>query len=367
MQFNSILKNVKNYEAGKPIELVVREFGIKPQEIIKLASNENPRGCSPKVSKVLSNNLHLASLYPDDSMFELKEELAKRFNVDQKNLIIGAGSDQVIEFAIRAKADATSTILTAGITFAMYEIYAMQLGLKVLKTRSNAHNLDEFKELYKKHKETTSIIFLCLPNNPLGECLDREAVYGFIDEIDKNVLVVIDGVYQEYVAFKDRAKEIEPHELIEKFPNTLYLGSFSKAYGLGGLRCGYGVANEEIIQTLSKLRPPFNVTSLSLQACSEALRDKEFVQECLRENFTQMERYEEFAKSLGIGFIESYTNFITLQLPEDKNSSKISNLLLKKGIIVRDLASYGINAIRITIGLPSQNDRVFEEFKNIYM
>lgn len=367
MNFNSVLDDVKTYEAGKPIELVVREFGIEPKDIIKLASNENPRGCSPKVTEVLSKNLHLASLYPDDSMFELKEGLAKRFSVNDKNIIIGAGSDQVIEFAIGAKANAKSKILMAGITFAMYEIYAMQLGIKAIKTSSITHNLQEFEALYEKYKSEISIIFLCLPNNPLGECLSKDEVYEFLSKIDKNILVVVDGAYQEYATFKDKTKEIKPSELIKKFPNTLYLGTFSKAYGLGGLRCGYGVANEHIIKTLHKLRPPFNITSLSLKACIEALKDEAFVHECLKENFSQMSRYETFAKEVGADFIPSYTNFITLKLPKEKNSSKISELLLKKGIIVRDLASYGINSIRITIGTPTQNDRVLEVLNDIYM
>lgn len=367
MKFNSVLNGVKSYAAGKPIELVVREFGIAPKDIIKLASNENPRGCSLGVQEALSKNLHLASLYPDDSMFELKEGLAKRFNVSKDNIIIGAGSDQVIEFAIHAKTDATKSILMAGITFAMYEIYSMQLGVKSLKTTTSTHNLDEFRQMYQKHKEKISIIFLCLPNNPLGECLDTSEVYKFLEEIDEDVLVVVDGAYQEYASFKDEAKKIYPDDLIAKFPNTLYLGTFSKAYGLGGLRCGYGIANEEIIKTLHKLRPPFNITSLTLKGSIEALKDEEFVQKCLKENFEQMSRYEAFAKEKGINFIDSYTNFITLELPKGKNSSKISDLLLKKGIIVRDLASYGINSIRITIGTPNQNDRVLEELQNIYM
>lgn len=367
MEFNKHLKDIKVYEAGKPIELVVRDFGIEPKDVIKLASNENPRGCSKKVTKQIAKSLHQMSLYPDDSMFELKSGLSKKYNVKDKNIIIGTGSDQVIDFAIKAKVDENKGILVAGITFAMYEIYAKQAGTKIIKTNSQKHDLKEFKKLYNEHKDEISVIFLCLPNNPLGECLDTKKVYKFLEKIDPNVLVVVDGAYQEYASFKDENKKIDPKDLIEKFPNTIYLGTFSKAYGLGGMRCGYGIAQEEVINALLKLRPPFNITSLSLKAAIYALKDEKFVQKCLKENFKEMEKYESFVKELGMDFIPSYTNFITILFPKEKNSTQISDLLLKKGIIVRNLASYGMNAIRITIGTKEQNKRFFEEFKSVYM
>lgn len=364
MKFNKYLKDIKTYEAGKPIELVVREFGISPKDVVKLASNENPRGCSKKVKKEIGKNLSQMSLYPDDSMFELKEGLSQKFKVEDENIIIGSGSDQIIEFAVRAKGE--GAILCAGVTFAMYEIYAKQLGLKVLKTSSPTHNLDEFRELYKKHEKEISIIFLCLPNNPLGECLDKKDVYKFMEEIDKDKLIVVDGAYQEYATFKQKSKKISPKNLIKTFPNALYLGTFSKAYGLGGMRCGYGIGGKDIIQNLYKLRPPFNITSLSLKAAIFALKDEKFVKDSLRENMKELKKYEKFAKKKGIKYIPSFTNFITFLLPNEKNSTKISNLLLKNGIIVRNLAAYGVNGIRVTIGTKKQNGRFFEIFKKIY-
>jgi len=363
MKFNEILENVKNYEAGKPIELVMREFGIKESDIIKLGSNENPYGTPPKAIKAIKENAQKAYMYPDESMLELKTALKERFEVDISNIIIGAGSDQVIEFAIFSKSNPKNAVLMAKTTFAMYEIYSKQTGTKILKTPSDKHDLEEFLDLYKKNKNI-EIIFLCLPNNPLGECLDSKDVYEFLENIDKNVLVVIDGAYQEYASYKDENKLINPKELIEKFPNTLYLGTFSKAYGLGGMRVGYGIAKEDVLKGLRKVKPPFNVTSLSLKAAKAALEDKKFVTQSIKKNFEQMKRYELFAKEKGIKYIESYTNFITL-LFNSRNSSKISNALLKRGVIVRDLASYGLNAIRITIGTEKQNDRLFEELEKI--
>jgi histidinol-phosphate aminotransferase len=300
-------------------------------------------------------------MYPDDSMLELRNALAEKFGVEIKNLIIGAGSDQVISFAVNAKANRHKRLLTAKTTFAMYEIYARQIGTKVLKTPSHKHNLDEFYNLYKKNRDEIGIIFLCLPNNPLGESLDKEAVFDFIRKIDDNTMVVVDGAYQDFAAAKDPKKKIDPKELIETFPNALYLGTFSKSYGLGGMRVGYGIGGEEIIQALYKMRPPFNVTSLSLKAAVAALEDQEFVDKTIENNFKEMEKYEDFARKNKIDYIESYTNFITLLFDEKRNSSEIAQMLLKKGIIIRDLKSYGINGIRVTIGLPEQNERFFKE------
>lgn len=357
MTFNSILDTIQTYEAGKPIELVVREFGIAPQDIVKLASNENPLGASKKAIEAITNNARNAHLYPDDSMFALKEGLSQHFNVSQQEIIIGSGSDQIIEFCIHAKAHSNSKVLMAKITFAMYEIYSKTTGATILKTQSQSHNLDEFLEIYKIHKP--SVIFLCIPNNPLGDCLDKAEVFKFLKEIDNDTLVIIDGAYQEYAKAKDSKKAICPKELINTFPNTIYLGTFSKAYGLGGMRIGYGIAKPNIIQALSKLRPPFNITTPSLAAAIEALKDQEHIQKTTQNNLEQMAYYESFAKEKGINYIPSYANFITYLFETPLNSSEIADYLLKKGMIIRNLASYGLNAIRITIGTKNQNEKFF--------
>lgn len=357
MKFNKVLDNLNIYEAGKPIELVVREYGVNPKKIIKLASNENPYGTSPKVVEALQSKASSAFVYPDDSMYELKDALASKFDVASNSVIVGAGSDQIIEFCVHAKCDAKSKVLMAKTTFAMYEIYAKQTGATILKTASDTHNLDEFRKVYKK--EGADLIFLCLPNNPMGECLDAKDVYKFLDEVDTNTLVVLDGAYQEYASYKDGAKKIDVAQVIVKYPNVIYLGTFSKAYALGGLRVGYGIADGDIIQNLYKLRPPFNVTNLSLEGAKIALDDESFVKKCIKKNFKQMKRYEAYAKKHGLVFIPSYTNFITLYTGE-KVSKEIAQNLLEEGIIVRDLTGYGQNAIRITIGRKKQNRRVLK-------
>ena len=363
MKFNKQLDGIKTYEAGKPIELVVREFGIEPKDIVKLASNENPYGCSQTVKDAVSKIVGNMALYPDDSMLKLKNALSTRYGVENDNLIIGSGSDQVIEFAIHAKAHTGSKILMNKITFAMYEIYAKHLGAEVIRTDSIHHDLEQFYALYLKHKP--EMIFLCTPNNPTGDCNDASDVYEFLAKIDKETLVVVDGAYMEYAAFKNKNKKIDPKNLIETFENVIFLGTFSKAYGLGGMRVGYGIANPHIIKELYKLRPPFNITTLSLEAASVALEDQPFVDGCIESCFSEMKRYEEFAKERKIDIIESYTNFITLCLNEDMDATKISNALLQRGMIVRNLSSYNMNAIRVTIGKPEQNTRFFELFSEL--
>lgn len=357
MKFNKNLENVNTYEAGKPIELVVKDFGIQAKDIIKLASNENPYGCSPKVQSSVEKIVSRMALYPDDSMGSLKDALSERFDVENENLIIGSGSDQVIEFLIHAKADSNSKILMNSVTFAMYEIYSKHVGAEILRTSSQEHDLDEFFNIYKKEKP--EIIFLCTPNNPTGDAIESNKLFEFIKKIDDETLIVIDGAYMEYAILKDSSKAVQPKDLL-RFENVIYLGTFSKAYGLGGMRVGYGVSNVNIIKELYKLRPPFNITTLSLEAATVALSDEEFVKKSVEDNFYEMKRYEDFASKQKIDIINSYTNFVTLCLNNNQNSTQISNSLLKKGIIVRDLSGYGMNAIRVTVGTHEQNSRFFE-------
>jgi histidinol-phosphate aminotransferase len=218
-------------------------------------------------------------------------------------------------------------------------------------------------DLYRK--ERPEIVYVCAPNNPTGDCLARVDVENFIERIDPDTLVVVDGAYQEYAAYKDPSKALEAKALIERFPHVLYLGTFSKAYGLGGMRVGYGIARKEVVEALYKLRPPFNVTTLSLVAAEAALQDEAFVEMSIRDCFEQMKSYETFAKARGIAYIESYTNFITWLLDGVADSTALSDALLHRGVIVRDLKGYGLNAIRITIGRADENRRFFEAVADI--
>ena len=362
MKLNKVLENIKIYEAGKPIELVVREFGIAPENVVKLASNENPIGTSPVVKEAIIANADKAHLYPDDSMFELKEALASKYAVGEHNIIIGAGSDQVLEFISRAVLDDNSSVLMSAVTFAMYEIYAKQMGAKIYKTASFEHKYDEFIEAYQMYKP--KIIYLCTPNNPTGDATSREEVLKIINAVDEETLIVVDGAYMEYARAKDSKYAIGPNDLLQ-FSNVIYLGTFSKAYGLGGMRVGYGIAQPTLIDALYKMRPPFNISTLSLAAAIAACRDKTFIEESIVLHQEQLQRYEAFAKENGFTYIESYTNFITYLFTDDMDSTNIADALLKRGVIIRNLASYGLNAIRITVGTAKQNDMFFRHFLEV--
>ena len=364
MNFNAYLQNLPLYEPGKDIQAVAKEYRLK--SVVKLASNENALGTSLKVIEAIKQNAHLAHLYPDDNMSELKEKLAQKYELKISNLIIGAGSDQIIEFLSHAKLNSQNAYLQCGISFAMYEIYAKHCRSRAYKTESKTHNLKELKDLYKRHKDEIKLVYLCLPNNPLGECLDRDEVYDFISFCDEDCIVALDCAYNDFAAFKDSKKKIEAKDLIANFKNAIYLSTFSKLYGLGGLRVGYAVGDEDIIQNLYKIRAPFNVSSLSLKAAVAALGDEDFVKKSLETNYKEMKRYEDLANNFNISYIDSYTNFITY-IFEEKNAKDLCEKLLKKGIIIRNLQSYGMNAVRISIGKSEDNDKFFDEFSKLYL
>ncbi|MEA3490353.1 MAG: histidinol-phosphate transaminase [Campylobacterota bacterium] len=363
MKANKVLDSVKSYEAGKPIELVVREFGIAPEAVVKLASNENPIGTNPSVMRAISQSSHKAHLYPDDSMYELKEALAAKYGLKESEIIIGAGSDQVLEFIARTFLNDKSSVLMTQVTFAMYEIYARQMGAKIIRTPSYQHRVDEFIAAYGQHKP--EIVYICTPNNPTGDVISREDVIKIIKSVDKeHTLVVVDGAYMEYAAAKEARHAISPKDILS-YSNVIYLGTFSKAYGLGGMRVGYGIANSALIQTLGKLRSPFNITTLSLVAAIEALKDEQFVTDSITMHQEQIQRYEDFAKRRGVNYIDSYTNFITYLFDHKYDSTEVADRLLEQGVIIRNLASYGMNAIRITVGTPEQNDIFFQKFSEV--
>ncbi|EMJ97106.1 histidinol-phosphate transaminase [Leptospira alstonii] len=357
IQFQPNLKSLKSYEAGKPIELVVREFGIDPDRVIKLGSNENPFGCAQTVIEAVRKEATKMSYYPDDSYSELKTALASKFDLTPDRIVPGNGSDQVLDFACRCVLSPGDSILINRITFAMYKIYALQCGAKIHSTETVPHDLNAFLDLAKSIRP--KIVFLCTPSNPAGDALSKSEVYEFLRQLSPDTLVVIDAAYMEFANKKDPSKFIPAKEVTDLFPNVFYTGTFSKVYGLGGMRIGYGIGNGELISNIYKMRPPFSVANLSALAATEALKNESHVESYLENNRKEMKRYEKFAVEQNVEFIESYANFITLfARKRGKSSGEICGSLLKQGIILRDLKSYDLNAIRITIGRPEQNDRV---------
>ncbi|PJZ29542.1 histidinol-phosphate transaminase [Leptospira kmetyi] len=355
--FQPILSSLKSYEAGKPIELVVREFGIDPKDVVKLGSNENPFGTAPAVVEAIRNAASTMSYYPDDSYLDLKTALASKFGVTPDRIIPGNGSDQVLDFACRCVLSPGDPILINRITFAMYKIYALQCGAKVHSTETIEHDLNAFLDLAESVRP--KIIFLCTPSNPVGDALSKSDVYEFLRKISPDTLVVIDAAYMEFGKKKNEDKFIPAKEVTDLFPNVFYTGTFSKVYGLGGMRIGYGIGSKELISNLYKMRPPFSVANLSALAATEALKNESHVDSYLETNLNEMKRYEKFASEQSIEFANSYANFITFfARKHGRTSSEISQSLLRQGIILRDLKSYDLNALRITIGRPEQNDRV---------
>jgi histidinol-phosphate aminotransferase len=268
----------------------------------------------------------------------------------------------VLEFISRAVLDEDSSVLMSAVTFAMYEIYAKQMGAKIIRTASFQHKYDEFMEAYRMHKP--KIVYICTPNNPTGDATSKKEVLAMIEAMHKDAIIVVDGAYMEYAAAKDEKYAITPNDLMG-YENVIYLGTFSKAYGLGGMRVGYGIAQAELIEELYKMRPPFNISTLSLAAAIAACKDESFVEESIALHQEQIKRYEAFANENSLGFIDSYTNFITYLFDETLDSTKISDALLQRGVIIRNLASYGMNAVRITIGTQQQNDTFFKHFKEV--
>ena len=258
--------------------------------------------------------------------------------------------------------DEDASVLMSAVTFAMYEIYAKQMGAKIIRTASYEHKYEEFMEAYNMHKP--KIIYICTPNNPTGDATAKEEVLKIIEAVGDEALVVVDGAYMEYAAAKDAQYAIEPKDLLG-YENVIYLGTFSKAYGLGGMRVGYGIAQEALIHELYKMRPPFNISTLSLAAAIEACKDETFVAESIALHQEQIKRYEVFAKEQHFRYIESYTNFITYLFDESMDSTEIADALLKRGVIIRNLASYGMNALRITIGTERQNTIFFKNFLEV--
>lgn len=355
MGFRGYLDLIKTYNTHIHIK------SYNDCNIINLSSNENQLGVSKKVIKSIHKSSMNVNLYPDMSFTKLRVALANKYNIDSEDIIIGSGSDEVISMIVRAICKANSMILTSPVTFSMYEVYANLSEAKIVNTKSIVCNINEF--ISDANNNKIDLIFLCLPNNPLGDCLDRDDVYKLLDSVPRDTFVVLDCAYNEFATYKDFNKHISPKDLIKKYDNVFYLGTFSKLYALGGLRVGYGISNKSNIKYLEKLRSPYNVTSISENAAIAVLKDTKFINKTLKNNLSELLRYEKFALNYNIQYINSYANFITFIFDDATDSTNLCDFLFKRGILVRNLASYQLNAIRITIGTKYQNIEVIESIK----
>ena len=349
--------DIKAYIPGKPIEDVKRDF--KLTKVVKLASNENPFGCSPTVLPQIVNQFSRINRYPDGACFYLKKALANFLNIDEKFLIFGNGSDELIDVLIKTFVDFNQEIITANTTFLEYKVSSQVNRRKIIEVPLKDFKFD-LGAIAKKISKKTKMIFIANPNNPTGTYLNNEEVVRFLINIPKGIITVFDEAYFEFVDADDFPQLMK--FIVDK--NVILLRTFSKIYGLAGLRLGYGIANEEFISVLNRVRQPFNVNSIAQAAGIAALKDQKFVKFVQDKNVEGRKfLYEEF-KKIGLEFIPTQANFILVNLKRDGVAT--TRNLIKKGLIIRDMEQYGLkNYVRITIGKKEENKFLIRELRRI--
>ncbi len=350
--------NVKPYIPGKPIEEVQRELRLK--DVIKLASNENCLGPSPKALDGIRKNLKNINRYPDASSFYLKKKVAKFVGVKEGNIIFGNGSDEIIVLAAKAFLNDGDEVIISHPTFLIYEIASQVQDAKVRFVSSKADFRYDLKAMSEAVTEKTKMVFIANPDNPTGTYVNKKELNGFLERLPDSLIVFLDEAYFEFAnySFKDYPNGID--YLAKR--NVIVGRSFSKAYGLAGLRIGYGVSTPEIIDYLERVREPFNVNSLAQAAALAAIDDKAF----LKKTLLHVEREKEFLYSafreMNLEYIKSATNFILLNVKDDCKA--LFNKLLKRGVVVRDMKPWGLDShIRVTIGTRKENKKFIEALK----
>ncbi|MGD6966813.1 histidinol-phosphate transaminase [Rossellomorea vietnamensis] len=358
MNWKKQIQNLKAYQPGKTIDDVKKLYGLS--SIVKLSSNENPFGFSAKVEEYLRKAEFTYSIYPDGYAKILRNSLSSHLGVSEKQVILGNGSDEIIQIITRGLLQQGANTVMASPTFPQYKHNAVIEGAEVREIvldEYGRHNLDE---MLKAIDENTTVVWLCSPNNPSGEYISEKSLTNFLDRVPPHVLTVLDEAYFEYVTAGDYYDAIK---LVEKYPRLLVTRTFSKAYGLAGLRVGYGIANEEIISKLEPLREPFNNNIVAQGAAAAALTDQEFIERCRLENRKGMEQYYELCREKELKYFPSQANFIVIDFGID--GDEVFQHLLSKGYIVRSGKALGFpTAVRITIGTPEQNQGLLETIRD---
>ncbi len=353
MIVEDFIRKLKPYEGGKPVDELKRELGIEG-EIIKLASNENPLGASPKAVAAIRERAKDVYMYPDGNAYYLRKELASHLGVGEGNLIFGNGSDEILELLFRTFATRKSDeIVYCYPSFIEYKLIGMAFNKKLVEIPLKDFSCD-VDGLIEKITPNTRLIFLNTPNNPVGTIIEKKDIERVIESTPDEAIVVIDEAYYEYAISEDGYEELID---LYKKGNVIILRTFSKAYGLAGLRIGYGVASEEIIGYLHRTKPPFNVNLLAQEAARAALGDDEHIRKSVEINKAGKKfLYNEFDR-IGIRYVKSYGNFILFDAGRDAN--EVYEALLKRGVIIRSMTGYGLsNFLRVTVGTMEQN-RVF--------
>ncbi len=356
MQFINIanegVKSLSPYQAGKPIEELERELGIS--NIIKLASNENPFGFPESAKQAIQQQLNDLTRYPDANGFELKAAIAAKFGVNPNQITLGNGSNDLLELFAHTFAGEKNEIIYSQYAFIVYPLVtkAINATAREIPAKNWGHDLDGF---LKAINEKTKLIYIANPNNPTGNFLTEAEVDAFLAQVPSSVLVVLDEAYTEFTAAEER---LNSFALAQKYPNLIVSRSLSKAYGLAGLRIGYAVSHPEVADLLNRVRQPFNCNALALVSAIAVMKDDAFVEKVAQNNRTEMKRYEAFCEQNGLEYIPSKGNFITIDFK--RPALPIYEALLREGVIVRPIAGYGMpNHLRVSIGLPQENDRFF--------
>lgn len=353
MKISKSIINLKPYQAGKSINELKREIGI--DKIVKLASNENPIGVSKKVLTAIVKNIEQINRYPDSNMFDLKQSLSKKLKIKQQNLVIGNGSNELLELVAKIFISSDKDeIIFSKYAFAVYGLIAKILNAKekIAKDKNYSHDLEA---ILKSISKNSKLIFIANPNNPTGTMLTSAKIYDFLKKVPEHIIVVLDQAYIEYLQEEDKSIH-----WISEFKNLVITRTFSKAYGLAGLRVGYLISNSKICDYINRIRAPFNVNIIAQIAAISALEDDNYLKKSIKNNKDGMKQLELAFADMNISYIPSFANFIAFKID---NATEVFNKLLKKGLIVRliEIEDY----IRVSIGTKEENQFFIDELKKI--
>ncbi|XJZ26041.1 histidinol-phosphate transaminase [Bacillota bacterium Lsc_1132] len=356
MRWKEQLLSLTPYQPGKSIEEVKKQFNL--EKITKLASNENPFGCSKKVLHAIKDYQKSLAIYPDGHASDLREKLASVLGVGQDELIFGNGSDELIQIISRALLGPNTSTVMAAPTFAQYRHNAVIEGAVVKEVQLINGNHD-LEGMLAAIDDQTNVVWLCSPNNPTGTYIPEQELVAFLEQVPSDTLVVLDEAYNEYVVADDYYNAIA---LTRQFENLIVLRTFSKIYGLASLRIGYGIANPAIIRALEPAREPFNLNTFAQWAALTAVEDQEFVQQCKKVNRQGLNQFYQFCEVNNLFYYPSQGNFILIDFKVD--ADEVFQFLLEKGFIVRSGKGLGFpTSVRITVGSTEQNEGVLNAIK----
>jgi histidinol-phosphate aminotransferase len=360
----SYVREIAPYIGGRPISEVAREFGLDEAKIVKLASNENPLGMPDSAKKAMLKAAEDLARYPDSNGFELKNVLAKKFSVPFEWITLGNGSNDILELTTRAVAHEGDEIVFSKHAFAVYPLATQAVGAKAVEVPATSDLGHDLPAMLKAITAKTRLVFVANPNNPTGSFLTAKAIEQFIEQVPSHVVVVVDEAYNEFLTPEQQYNAVD---WVHRFPNMIVSRSFSKAYGLAGLRIGYGIAQNNLTDLLNRIRQPFNVNSLAQAAAIAALGDHDFLKKCYDLNQAGYIQLTQAFDQMGLKYIPSSGNFVLVKVGDQADSGPKVNLeLLKAGVIVRPVGNYGLPEwLRISIGLPEENEVFIKALKNI--